>query len=98
MKGSYCGQTAANKKFDSRIALEYKRAASNITVVFCCVLSICIALLIFGLNFAKNESQEKLSNVSQKVSYSLDQKIDFMKQTAIKLLLSDWINRVGILG
>lgn len=83
------------KKLNKRNAIEYRWAVSYITVVFCCVISICTVLLIFGLNFAKNESQEKLSIVSQKVSYNLDQKIDFMKQTAIKLSLSDWINRVG---
>ncbi len=85
-------------KLNKRNAIESKWAVSYITVVFCCVFSICTALLIFGLNFAKNESQEKLSIASHKVSNILDQKIDFMKQTAIKLSLTDWISRVGVPG
>lgn len=96
LRGEYkMSDLLGQKKAEYSHHIETRWILSYITVVFCCVVLIGTVLIILGQNFAYREAQEKLLAVSQKTSNALEQKMDYIKQSAIKLSMTDWISHAG---
>lgn len=84
------------KKAKKRMGgIEQSWSLSYIAVVFCCVITICGVLSVYGVRMVTDESKKNLEISSQKLADIIDQKIEYMKQIAIKLSVSNWIGYLG---
>lgn len=72
-----------------------KWALSYGLVVLLTVSAICFVLIVYGMNYVAAESRKNLKSSSEKVAANIDQRFEYIKQSAVRIATSDWASYIS---